>query len=95
MTVPMGETLDGARYIEVLGPDEEFRRYAVWMGGHTVNVYERLPACESDNVEPCRAFEVGDFETGEVTVEDVKEGIDSWCKVGNPDGQGDEEGVDG
>jgi len=82
MTVPMAETIDQAQYVEVLDPDNELTRYAVWHGGHTVNVYETLPACKGNNVVPARTFNVGDFETGEVTIEDVKEGINDVCYIG-------------
>lgn len=67
------DVVDGARYVEKIGVTQ----FAVWHGGHTVNFY----STEGITAHPTTSISVGDFETGEVTLEDVKEGIEAETEV--------------
>lgn len=77
MSVTLQEALDGARYVETRGPELSPVIW-VWHGGHTVNGYMFKGGTEAPpKLHPGKVISVGDFKTGEVTVEDVKEGIES------------------
>lgn len=66
------DAIDGARYVAKVN---EFT-IAVWHGGHTVNFYGH-DAARLPEVTPTTTISVGDFETGETTLEDVKDGIEA------------------
>lgn len=66
------DVIDGARYVEKI---HEFG-FAVWHGGHTVNFYAH-DMSQLPEVTATHTISVGDFETGEVTLEDVKDGIEA------------------
>lgn len=68
------EAIDGAQYVEYL----DNRRFAVWHGGHTVNFYiEYWSDSLNLEVEPIDTISVGDFATGNVSLDEVKDGINS------------------
>jgi len=77
MTVSLKDALDDARYVDARergGITEIW----VWHGGHTVNFYrEALDPEPRGTLHPSTCISVGDFETGETTLEDVREGIES------------------
>ena len=59
------DALDEAQYVKF----NDAWSFAVWHGGHTVNFYSLVEG----QPMPTDSISVGDFETGEVTLEDVKE----------------------
>lgn len=76
MTVSLKEAIDNAQYVEYL----DNHNFAVWHGGHTVNFYQESINNDTFGLEvyPTHSMSVGDFETGEVTLQEVKEGIDNF-----------------
>lgn len=66
------EATDKARYVEWISP----LTFAVWKGEHTVNFYSMDP--NTDHVEPTGCINVGSFENDEATLQEVKEGIESY-----------------
>lgn len=70
------DVFDEARYVEF---SEDGLIVAVWHGSHTINVYE----VHSGVYEPVDAIGVGDFVTGETTLQDVKDGIQILFDVRN------------
>lgn len=65
------EVLDEAKYVKF--HDNGFT-LAVWHGGHTVNFYSIVG---NNEVEPTTCINVGDYETGETTLQDAQEGIET------------------
>lgn len=75
MATPLPEVLDGAHYVETQGPDCHPVVW-VWHGGHTVNAYSvKSGTSGPTEVIATRSISVGDFRTGEVDRDDVREGI--------------------
>jgi hypothetical protein len=70
------DVFDGARYVAFSGDGEIV---CVWHGSHTVNVYgvHTAPvAAPASSFGVIDAITVGDFETGEITLPDAREGIE-------------------
>lgn len=67
--------IDGAKYVEYI----DDRTFAVWTGGHGINVYHEYPTdgqfCEVTEVD---YFNVGSFEYNEASLQEVKEGIKAF-----------------
>lgn len=72
MTSTLKQAIDEAQYVRVFGP-ESAPLVAVWHGGHTINYYAVSP---DGGFEATTAQSVGDYETGETTLEEVKEAIE-------------------
>lgn len=74
-TVTLKQAIDEAQYVEYL----EGHTFAVWHGGHTVNFYqENIGNSTVLEVYPTHSISVGDFSTNEVSIEEVKEGIQRY-----------------
>jgi hypothetical protein len=77
MTTPLPEVLDGAHYVETEGPSSHPVIW-VWHGGHTVNAYSvKSGTSGPTEVIATRSISVGDFRTGEVDRDDVREGVEA------------------
>jgi hypothetical protein len=61
-----------ARYVEWLND----YTFAVWSGGHTINFYSYDR--HDGNVENFTCINVGSFENNNATLQEVKEGIESF-----------------
>ena len=70
MTITLQQATDEAEYIAWYNNCD----FAVWHGGHTVNFY-RLDFENQGYVVPITSISVGDFSSGQITKESVKEGI--------------------
>lgn len=74
-TVTLKSAIDGAKYVEYL----DDYTFAVWHGGHTVNFYQESMNSQTIlKVVPTHSISVGDFATNEVSLEEVKEGIENF-----------------
>jgi len=73
MTVNLKIALNEAQYVEF--HDETY--FGVWHGSHTVNYYVIIGENE---VRPADTQNIGDFESGETTLEEAKEAMKSKFK---------------
>lgn len=71
MTVPLSEAMDEAKFVKFY----QHTYVGVWHGSHTINYYEVV--YDSDELRPMDTQSVGDYETGETTLEEVKEAIET------------------
>jgi len=82
MTVPITQVLDGARHVETRHDAGSLHEFAVWHGGHTVNFYQVKRDGFPIQVFPTHTVSVGDYETGEVSLDEVREAIDFYYNPG-------------
>lgn len=69
------EITNKAKYVEWI--DEN--TFAVWKGGHTINFYSYMPSSDRETIiSPIDCINVGSFENDNATLQEVKEGIDSF-----------------
>lgn len=72
MTQELATALDGARWVQY---DEDRGCVLVWRGGHGIRVFNSAGA-------EVHVFSVGDFAEEDAALEDVRAGMDGWCRDG-------------
>ena len=79
------DAFDGAELVRVCDDPHPNELVGVWHGGHTVNFYT-VEYHDGLDVHPISTRSVGDYETGEVTREEVEEAIENKFDIATPDG---------